>query len=246
MDEIFISDSGRDLIMKITPGISDGSLHRAGSTGKSTAARNSQQPSQIAVPRGDISGGQRGVSEAMSIVNTARSIVNRALTVSSQLQSIARQAMSSGSVDRAELSNAISSINLSMSQAEGAPAVAVISPAILGEGSESRPRMEIPSAVEELSTLRRMAGVLDAGGSIDEEALGEVNGSLTRKSRSFAELVGALENAYRGLAGGEGIADTQGAERAVRDLSALISASPSGAMSVQGNIRPENVINNLA
>ncbi len=232
--------------MKITTGISDGSLHRAGSTGKGTETRNSQQQSQMAAPRGDVSGGQRGISEAMSIVNTARSIVNKALAVSSQLQSIARLAISTGSVDRAELSNAISSINLSMSQVEGSPAVTVIPPAVFGENSPDRSRLEIPSAGEELDTLRRIAGVLDAGGSIDEEALGEVNGALTRKSRSFSELAGALESAYRGLAGGEGIVDTQGAGRAVADLSGLISANPSAAMSVQGNIRPENVISHLA
>lgn len=237
--------------MKITPG-NDGSItHRNVVPGKGSASSAGHAASGGAsMARGTDRpaagmGGQRTISEALTIAHTARSLISRALTISSQLQSIAQQAITTGSVDRAGVSRTISEINVSMSQATGQPVFAVIPPAV-NSGTAEPARVEIPTAREELNLLGAIASTIDAGGSIDDGAIGEVRSSLQRKAGAVGDILSSVERSIQGLPGGSDIEGTAGAERAARNLAASISSSPAMALSAQGNIRQENVLSHLS
>lgn len=236
--------------MKITSG--DGSItQRSVVPGKvpasrgEPAAQNSAEAAHGAERGFAGMGTQRTISEALTIAQTARSLINKALSISSQLQNLARQAIATGNIDSAEVSRTVSEINTSMSQATGQPTFAVIPPAVQS-GNQEPVRMDIPAVREELKGLARVASAIDAGGSIDEDAIGEVRNSLERKSAAVADILGAMEKSIQGIAGESAIGGRADAERATTVLAASIASNPALALSAQGNIRQENVLAHIS
>lgn len=228
--------------MRITQGSEVNIPHRTVVQGKGAAERNGQAPAAVNALAQGAEGARssmRNVSEALTIAHTAKTIINQALSISSQLQNIAQQAIATGGVDRTEVGRTVAEINTTMSQATGRPVFAVIPPALEG-GNREPVRMEIPSARDELGAMGRLAGTIDAGGTIGDGTLGEIRNSLTRKAAALDDIIASVERSVPGAAAGPAIGGPAAAEKTAVTLAGMISANPAGAISAQGNIRQEN------
>ena len=182
-----------------------------------------QAEAQIQTP------GMREFSNAMTILQTAGAIIQQALNVANRLHNAAQQAMTTGKIDTQEITNSVAEVRGAI-QAQGQQQ-AVIQPLI---ANRPAPAEALPA--QEVSDMAKMAET----GKVDREKLAEITKSLEEKSRAntarideTASRMGAQGFRYEALL------------TPSPDIAKGITGNPAGAMTAQGNVRPEAVSNLL-
>lgn len=174
------------------------------------------QPAQQQATQG--TGTQRSMTDALIMMQKAQSIVSQALSVSSRLQNIAAESMTTGRVNREEITREVSSIDAQLGQF----GTGVIQPPQAdGETDTTADRIRA-----EVAAIRQ--GVSSAS---DGEEFVAISARLNRISAELASAAGAVE---RNLIPGETAGRAPGV--LATETAAAIRGNAASALTAQGNL----------
>lgn len=176
---------------------------------------------------------ERTLGDALSIAQMSSSILQKAMVITARLKSIASQAMVSGKLDTAGISQAVSEIDSSL-RLYGENVVPPAQSINVSAGS-----VRIPVIEDELNDIRNTAGNIGVSGNslkVVDEVSDKVNSKLKDLNRSIESIKGSMNSILSEYASGEKIN--------VKQISSLvekkIKSNPAQMLFVQGNINSRN------
>jgi hypothetical protein len=180
---------------------------------------------------------EKSLRDALSITQMSQNLIHKAIMISSKLRGIASEAISTGRIDANEVSAIISDMNSSIkffgeSIAGPAQSVGVI-------------RSEINGLDKDLGAVRDGAVNLAGGYPPDEKALGITMGSLNERISVLNQREESIKRDLIDLYSQES-AEQAAPKNILKSVISGIEARPSEAMSLQGNISPDNARRRLS
>jgi hypothetical protein len=186
--------------------------------------------------------------DAIIITQIAQSFFQKAVLLSSTLGNVVSEALTSGKIKQAELSDALSEIRSSLNEIGG----------LSSKSSASAPQnfasvyqytgmqIDIPQINTEINEVNQMAGNLSSGVLPDLKKIDRITDSLSSKASAvdnlFRKFAGSLPINEKGLS--SKLSLEKGTEL-LNNTADLIGKNPKSALYSQGNINHETVKNLL-
>ena len=174
-------------------------------------------------------GAEKGLGDALSLVQASQSIIQKALVVTSQLKNMASRALNTGKINQNEVSRMQSEINSSIRDFGHAVTIPVQSGNPYG----------IPDLKDSMDGLKGISAKLGSGNMPSGEEITKVSDGLKTKFKSLEKSEKSLNNS---IIGSVNFAPSKinDAGTAIDDLKSRITQNPSGALAAQGNINRGN------
>jgi len=179
---------------------------------------------------------ERSMGDALSIAQVSQSLIQKAIIISTQLRNIASQALITGKIDQAALSQAVSEIPGDVQREE--PAVTAQLQRVINIPAAEMGRINAAGEIEEMSKIGEAMTLGTIPSAAGFDALDE---RLQVKSRGAGEIISRIQE-MMGRTLEEYPANTEGVMNPLSARTARnIVQYPESALIAQGNLARETV-----